>query len=88
MVPFQTVVLYLICDFLNETFRFTPTNTGICDRFTVNPLSNFLTTVFQIGLDHKSLYHRAYLGAMAAGIENILANSRLLIVFLGGVRMV
>ena len=74
--------------FLNKVVGILPANTGISYGFPVDAFADFLASAFQIGFNHKSLYHRTDIRAMPAGVEHILADPGLLIIFLTRVGVV
>ena len=67
---------------LDQTLRILPANTGISDRLPVDALADFLTATFQIGLDHETLDHGANVLGVAAGMQDFLADTGLLLILL------
>lgn len=81
-------VLDQFCDLTYQSLGVRPADAGIGNGFSVDAFADLLRTFFQIGLDHKALYHGLDVTGMTAGMKDFFADSRLFVILLGGVGMV
>ena len=79
----QTFLLQQVCDLKHETLGLLPAETGVGDGFTVDGVgTDLLASILKIAFDHKALDHPLDVGTVAAAVQYLLDNARLLKILL------
>ena len=80
--------LQTICQFVDQFLCLFPSETRVCDGFSVDVVTDLLVTVFDITFDHKTFHHIVDIFGNAAVFKHFLGNTDLLFKMFAGVCVV
>ena len=80
--------LAALCNFIQQTLRILPSQTGIGDGFTIDVVVNTLAAFLDIAFDHDTLYQVMNVIGAGTAVKHLFYNTNLFLVLFVGIVVV